>query len=49
MEVVPGSGNIHTRQQFGDCQLHLEFASPVEVKGDGQGRGNSGVFLMGAL
>jgi hypothetical protein len=47
MEVVPGSGNIHTRQEFGDCQLHLEFASPIEVKGNGQGRGNSGVFLMG--
>jgi hypothetical protein len=47
MEVVPGSGNIRTREEFGDCQLHLEFASPVEVKGDGQGRGNSGVFLMG--
>jgi hypothetical protein len=47
MEVRPGSGNIRTRQQFGDCQLHLEWASPSEVKGDGQGRGNSGVFLMG--
>jgi hypothetical protein len=47
MEVVPGSGNIRTRQQFGDCQLHLEWASPEVVKGEGQGRGNSGVFLMG--
>jgi hypothetical protein len=47
MEVAPGSGNIRTLQEFGDCQLHLEFASPIEVKGDGQGRGNSGVFLMG--
>jgi hypothetical protein len=47
MEVVPGSGNIRTRQHFGDCQLHLEWASPEVVKGEGQGRGNSGVFLMG--
>lgn len=47
MEVVPGTGNIRTRHEFGDCQLHLEFASPEVVKGDGQGRGNSGVFMMG--
>jgi hypothetical protein len=44
---VNGSGDIETRQHFGDCQLHLEWAAPVEVKGDGQGRGNSGVFLFG--
>lgn len=47
MEVVPGVGDIQTKATFGDCQLHLEFMSPVEVKGEGQGRGNSGVFLMG--
>lgn len=46
MEVVPKSGNIHTTEEFGDCQLHLEWASPEAVKGDGQGRGNSGVFMM---
>jgi len=47
MEVVPKTGNIQTREHFGDCQLHLEWAAPAEVKGDSQGRGNSGVFLMG--
>ncbi len=47
MEVVPGTGDIWTRERFGDCQLHLEFACPAAVKGDSQGRGNSGVFLMG--
>jgi len=47
MEVVPGKGDIQTVDSFGDCQLHLEFASPAAVKGEGQGRGNSGVFLMG--
>ena len=47
MEVVRGTGNIQTAAQFGDCQLHVEFASPVEVIGNGQGRGNSGVFFMG--
>lgn len=38
---------ISTKDAFGDCQLHLEFASPPEVKGSGQGRGNSGLYLMG--
>lgn len=47
MEVVPGSGDIATVEQLGDCQIHLEWAAPAEIKGDGQGRGNSGVFLMG--
>jgi hypothetical protein len=41
-------GNIQTKQGFGDCQLHVEFASPKEVKGSGQGRGNNGIGLMGA-
>lgn len=49
MEVVPGSGQIETREQFGDCQLHVEYAAPKEVKGESQGRGNSGVFLMGMV
>lgn len=39
-------GSLRTRQSFGDCQLHLEFATPAEVSGEGQGRGNSGVYLM---
>ncbi len=47
MEVVPQSGDIWTKAEFGSCQLHLEFRSPHVVKGAGQGRGNSGVFLMG--
>ncbi len=38
---------ITTKQGFGDCQFHIEFASPAEVKGDGQGRGNSGIYFMG--
>ena len=41
-------GGIETKQSFGDCQLHIEFASPKVVKGKGQGRGNNGVGLMGA-
>ncbi len=44
---VNGTGNIETRASFGDCQLHLEFRTPKPPKGDSQGRGNSGVFLMG--
>ncbi len=46
-EVVPGTGNIRTKQPFGRIQLHVEFASPVAVLKEGQGRGNSGIFLMG--
>jgi len=46
MEVAAGAGSIQTKQGFGDCQLHVEWASPVVVKGEGQERGNSGVFLM---
>jgi len=45
--VTAGKGDIYSRQEFGDVQLHLEFATPSVVKGNGQGRGNSGVFLMG--
>lgn len=37
---------ITTRDSFGDCQLHIEWASPAEVTGSGQGRGNSGVYMM---
>lgn len=47
VEVVPGTGDIQTKIEFGDCQLHVEWAEPVEVKSESQGRGNSGVFLMG--
>ncbi|MFN5422060.1 MAG: DUF1080 domain-containing protein [bacterium] len=47
MTVKPGSGPIFTKQEFGDCQLHIEWRTPSVVKGEGQGRGNSGIFLMG--
>jgi hypothetical protein len=47
MTVVAGSGAIQTRAAFGDVQLHLEWRTPETVSGEGQGRGNSGVFLMG--
>jgi len=42
-----GKGLIRTKAEFTDVQLHVEFATPKEVKGDSQGRGNSGVFLLG--
>ncbi len=47
LTVTARTGGIKTKQAFGDMQLHIEWRSPAEVKGDGQGRGNSGVFLMG--
>lgn len=46
MEVVKKTGSIRTKQKFGDCQLHLEWAAPLPATGEGQERGNSGVFLM---
>lgn len=47
LTVVKGAGEITTKEGFGDCQLHIEWRSPEVVKGNGQGRGNSGIFLMG--
>ncbi len=38
---------IRTKQSFGDCQLHLEWSSPVPARGESQGRGNSGIYFMG--
>lgn len=46
-EVVKDAGSITTRRQFGDIQLHLEWSAPKPPRGSSQGRGNSGVFLMG--
>jgi hypothetical protein len=45
MECVKGSGYVRTKENFGDCQLHVEWATPVPPHGEGQGRGNSGVFF----
>jgi hypothetical protein len=49
MECVPKSGYIRTKESFGDCQLHVEWAAPTKAEGESQGRGNSGVFLMGLV
>jgi len=46
VEVMPGAGDMVTADKFGDAQLHIEWATPAVVKGEGQERGNSGVFLM---
>ena len=47
MTVAKGTGDIHTIKKFGDCQLHIEWRTPEKVEGESQGRGNSGIFLMG--
>ena len=49
LQCVPGSGYIRTKDEFGDCQLHVEWSEPANIEGKGQGRGNSGVFLMGMV
>ncbi len=46
-EVVAKTGDIQSTQAFGDCQLHLEWATPNPPRGEDQDRGNSGVYLMG--
>ena len=47
MQTVPGAGAIETKQKFGDIQLHVEWSAPKPAVGQGQDRGNSGIFLMG--
>ncbi len=48
LESVKNAGSIYTVEKFGDCQLHVEFATPTRPKGKGQARGNSGVFFFDA-
>jgi len=49
LQCVPGSGYIRTKEEFSDCQLHVEWSEPSDIQGTSQGRGNSGVFLMGQV
>jgi hypothetical protein len=46
-EVVPGTGMLRTKRPFGDVQLHVEWQAPAPPEGEGQDRGNSGVFFLG--
>ncbi len=47
MTIKPGTGDIRTKDVFDNYQLHIEFRTPAVVKGEGQGRGNSGIFQQG--
>jgi hypothetical protein len=47
LTVAPGTGDIRTKRAFGDVQLHIEWRTPSNIDGEGQGRGNSGIFLQG--
>lgn len=47
LTVKPGAGDIQTKKEFQNYQLHIEFRTPSRVKGEGQGRGNSGIFMQG--
>ncbi|MEM1353728.1 MAG: DUF1080 domain-containing protein [Planctomycetota bacterium] len=48
LSTVPRTGNIQSKQSFGDIQLHVEWRTPPsQAQRGGQGRGNSGIFLMG--
>jgi hypothetical protein len=46
-DMVIGKGAIQSKETFGDCQVHIEWSAPTPARGSSQGRGNSGVFLMG--
>ncbi len=46
MIVRPGTGNLYTKQSFSSIQLHMEWKTPVVIDGEGQGRGNSGIFFQ---
>ena len=46
MTVKPGSGGIETIEEHGSVQLHIEWKSPTLIKGEGQGRGNSGILFQ---
>ena len=45
-EIAPGTGDMFTREKFGGCQLHIEWAAPAVVRGSSQDRGNSGIYFM---
>lgn len=45
--MYAGKGMVTTKEEFGDCQLHIEWSAPTPPQGTSQGRGNSGVFMMG--
>jgi hypothetical protein len=47
MEIVPGTGDLATKEKFGNVQLHVEFALPTTTTGSTVDRGNSGIFLQG--
>lgn len=47
IQVAPGTGSLVSARSFGDVQLHIEWRAPLPVEGEGQDRGNSGVYLMG--
>ncbi|MDF1697779.1 MAG: DUF1080 domain-containing protein [Saprospiraceae bacterium] len=47
LTVEPGKGQIETIEKFGDCQLHIEWRSPIEPNRKGQDKGNSGIFFQG--
>ena len=47
IEVLPGGGDLRSKERFGDVQLHVEWAAPAQVRNTSQNRGNSGIFLQG--
>ena len=44
-EVAPGTGDLFSRESFGDSQIHIEWSEPQSIQGSSQDRGNSGVYV----
>jgi hypothetical protein len=44
--IAPGTGSLISKEEFGDCQIHLEYMEPTPAQGKDQGRGNSGLLIM---
>ena len=49
LQSMRGAGKLSSIAELGDFQLHIEWRAPTEIVGQGQGRGNSGVFFMGGM
>ena len=46
MQVKSGTGDVRSKDSFGDCQLHIEWMIPADRDCNGQGGCNSGVFFL---
>lgn len=46
MFAATRSGDLVSKEKFGDCQIHVEWSAPAEIDGASQWRSNSGILIM---